>query len=70
MTKDVAKVPSSRLSRLSKIGGLASRLAGNVLVEGAKQLSKGQSPKLQELVLTPRNILISPTKCIFSFLIH
>ncbi|GIU48182.1 AarF/ABC1/UbiB kinase family protein [Shewanella sp. KT0246] len=56
MTKDVAKVPSSRLSRLSKIGGLASRLAGNVLVEGAKQLSKGQSPKLQELVLTPRNI--------------
>ena len=54
--KNEAKVPISRLSRLSKIGGLASRLAGNVLLEGAKQLSQGQSPKLQQLMMTPKNI--------------
>ncbi|WP_144210624.1 ABC1 kinase family protein [Shewanella donghaensis] len=53
---NVAKVPSSRLSRLGKIGSLASRLAGNVIYEGAKQLSKGQSPKLQQLILTPKNM--------------
>ena len=56
MKNNEAKVPSGRLSRLSKMGGLASRLAGNVLFEGAKQLSKGQSPKLQQLVMTPSNI--------------
>ncbi|MDO6777083.1 AarF/ABC1/UbiB kinase family protein [Shewanella sp. 3_MG-2023] len=52
----VAKIPSSRLSRLGKMGSLASRVAGNVLFEGAKQLSKGQSPQLQQLVLTPKNM--------------
>ncbi|MGS0729926.1 AarF/UbiB family protein, partial [Shewanella sp. 0m-11] len=51
-----AKVPSSRLSRLTSLGGLASRLAGSIAVEGAKKLSQGQSPKLQDLVLTPTNI--------------
>ncbi|WP_372943724.1 ABC1 kinase family protein [Shewanella sp.] len=56
MKNNEVKVPSGRLSRLSKMGGLASRLAGNVLFEGAKQLSKGQSPKLQQLVMTPSNI--------------
>ncbi|WP_137226084.1 AarF/ABC1/UbiB kinase family protein [Shewanella sp. MEBiC00475] len=56
MKNNESKVPTSRLSRLSKMGGLASRLAGNVLLEGAKQLSKGQSPKLQQLVMTPTNI--------------
>ncbi|MGS0675039.1 ABC1 kinase family protein [Shewanella sp. 125m-1] len=51
-----AKVPSSRLSRLTSLSGLASRLAGSIAVEGAKKLSQGQSPKLQDLVLTPTNI--------------
>ncbi|WP_051435633.1 ABC1 kinase family protein [Shewanella fidelis] len=55
-SSQTAKVPASRLSRLSSLGGLASRVAGNVLFEGAKKLSQGQSPKLQELVLTPKNI--------------
>ncbi|PKH54889.1 ubiquinol-cytochrome C reductase [Shewanella sp. Choline-02u-19] len=54
--KQTAKVPTSRLSRLSSLGGLASRLAGNVLVEGAKRLSQGQKPSLNELVMTPSNI--------------
>ena len=51
-----AKVPTSRLSRFSSLGGFASRLAGNIMLEGAKKLSQGQSPKLQDLVLTPKNI--------------
>ncbi|QQX79082.1 AarF/ABC1/UbiB kinase family protein [Shewanella sp. KX20019] len=54
--KQTAKVPSSRLSRFSSVGGLASRLAGNVLIEGAKKLSQGQKPSLNELVMTPKNI--------------
>ncbi|WOT06076.1 ABC1 kinase family protein [Shewanella youngdeokensis] len=54
--KQTAKVPSSRLSRFSALGGLASRLAGNVMLEGAKKLSKGQKPSLNELMLTPTNI--------------
>ncbi|MCK8047044.1 AarF/ABC1/UbiB kinase family protein [Shewanella sp. 1CM18E] len=55
-SSQTAKVPASRLSRLSSLGGLASRVAGNVLFEGAKKLSQGQAPKLQDLVLTPQNI--------------
>lgn len=56
MKNNEAKVPTSRLSRLSKMGGLASRLAGNVLLEGAKQLSQGKSPSMQQLMMTPKNI--------------
>ncbi|QIR15376.1 ABC1 kinase family protein [Shewanella aestuarii] len=55
-SKNVTKVPSSRLSRLSAFGSLATRLAGNVIKEGVKQYSQGQTPKLQQLVLTPTNI--------------
>ncbi|NTS76278.1 AarF/ABC1/UbiB kinase family protein [Catenovulum sp. SM1970] len=50
------KVPTSKLARFGKLGGLAAQVAGNVLVGGAKQLSKGRSPKLSELVLQPKNI--------------
>ena len=56
MKNNEAKVPTSRLSRLSKMGGLASRLAGNVLLEGAKQFSQGKSPSMQQLMMTPQNI--------------
>ncbi|MCK7472628.1 MAG: AarF/ABC1/UbiB kinase family protein [Rhodopseudomonas palustris] len=48
-------VPSSRLSRLSKLGGLASSIAGNVAAEAARQLARGQRPRLDELLLTPAN---------------
>lgn len=54
--KKGTKVPTSRLARLSKLGSLAAKVAGNVMLEGAKQVSKGQSPKLNQLVLQPRNI--------------
>ncbi|RJG40040.1 ABC1 kinase family protein [Motilimonas pumila] len=54
--KKGTKVPTSRFARLSKLGSLAAKVAGNVMLEGAKQVSKGQSPKLDQLVLQPRNI--------------
>lgn len=49
------KVPKGRLSRLAKLGGVASRVAGNMLQEGAKQWAQGKRPKMQDLLLTADN---------------
>lgn len=51
-----AKVPQGRLARLSGMGGLAGRIAGNVLVESGKQLAQGQRPQLTDVLLTERNL--------------
>lgn len=56
MKKQQNTVPSNRFSRLSSLGGLASRLAGNVLVEGVKKFSQGEKPTLNQLVMTPTNM--------------
>jgi predicted unusual protein kinase regulating ubiquinone biosynthesis (AarF/ABC1/UbiB family) len=48
-------VPSSRLGRLMRLGGLATGVAGNMLVAGAQQLAQGKRPKLSDLLLTPAN---------------
>ncbi|MDF2177009.1 AarF/ABC1/UbiB kinase family protein [Aliiglaciecola sp. CAU 1673] len=57
MTKDIGKlVPCSRLSRLGKLGSLASGIAGNMLVSGLAQLGRGQRPDATALLLQPRNI--------------
>ncbi|ABE41433.1 AarF/ABC1/UbiB kinase family protein [Rhodopseudomonas palustris] len=50
-------VPSSRLSRLAKLGGLASSIAGNVAAEVAGQLARGQRPRIEDLLLTPANAI-------------
>lgn len=50
------KVPTSKFARLSKLGGLAFKVASNVVVDGAKQWSKGQSSSVRDLVLQPKNI--------------
>jgi predicted unusual protein kinase regulating ubiquinone biosynthesis (AarF/ABC1/UbiB family) len=50
-------VPSSRLGRLVRLGGMASGVAGNMLVAGAKQLAQGKRPKISDLLLTPANVL-------------
>lgn len=50
-------LPSSRLARLGKMGSLASRVAGNMLAEGASQLAKGKRPQVKDLLLTPNNLL-------------
>jgi predicted unusual protein kinase regulating ubiquinone biosynthesis (AarF/ABC1/UbiB family) len=51
-----AKVPKGRLSRMFKLGGLASKIAGDVALSGARQFVQGNSPKLTDLILTPANI--------------
>ena len=50
-------VPASRLSRLAKLGGLASSIAGNVASEGARQWARGQRPSMGDLLLTPANAM-------------
>lgn len=50
-------VPSSRLGRLLRLGGMATGVAGNMLVAGAQQLAQGKRPKISDLLLTPENAL-------------
>ena len=52
----ISAVPSSRLGRLFRLGGMASGVAGNMLMAGAKQLAQGKRPKISELLLTPANV--------------
>jgi predicted unusual protein kinase regulating ubiquinone biosynthesis (AarF/ABC1/UbiB family) len=49
------RITSSRLGRLGQLGRLAGGLAGGALSEGARQLSRGKRPALEELLLTPGN---------------
>ena len=49
-------VPSSRLARLTRIGSLATKIAGSVIASGTGKLLSGQRPVLADLVLTPKNI--------------
>ncbi len=49
-------VPSGRASRFFRLGGLAAGIAGNVALNGARELSRGQRPDLRDLMITPRNI--------------
>lgn len=48
-------VPAGRLSRLARLGSLASGVAGGMLAEGARQLAQGRRPKISDLLLTPAN---------------
>jgi predicted unusual protein kinase regulating ubiquinone biosynthesis (AarF/ABC1/UbiB family) len=50
-------VPSSRLSRLAKLGGLATSIAGAVAAEGVRRLARGERPRLEDLLLTPANAM-------------
>lgn len=48
-------VPSSRLSRLARLGSLASGVAGGMLAEGLRQLAHGRRPSVGDMLLTPAN---------------
>ena len=48
-------VPSSRLSRLARLGSLASGVAGGMIAEGVRQFAQGRRPSVGELLLTPAN---------------
>jgi len=49
-------VPGSRLSRLMRLGSLASGVAGGMLAEGTRQWVQGKRPALSELLLTSGNV--------------
>ncbi|WP_299202445.1 AarF/ABC1/UbiB kinase family protein [uncultured Amphritea sp.] len=53
--KSVA-VPKSRISRLSQLGSLAGRVAGNMLADGGKQLVQGRRPVIRDLLVTEKNL--------------
>lgn len=48
-------VPSDPLARLVRLGGMASGIAGSMLVDGARQLAQGKRPSVNDLLLTPAN---------------
>ncbi|KKL01646.1 AarF/ABC1/UbiB kinase family protein [Rheinheimera mesophila] len=57
MNDKSTKLPRQPLARLGGLASLAGRIAGSVLVNGAKQLAQGQSPKAKDLLLTPANLM-------------
>ncbi|WP_432695602.1 ABC1 kinase family protein [Marinobacterium sp. YM272] len=44
------------MSRMARLGGLAGRIAGNVLADGGRHLARGKRPAINDLLLTPRNL--------------
>lgn len=50
-------VPHSRLSRMARLGGIATGVAGSMLIDGARQVAQGRRPQLGDLLLTPGNVL-------------
>ncbi|KAF7781656.1 hypothetical protein PRUB_b0954 [Pseudoalteromonas rubra] len=56
MNNKSRRVPSSRLSRLAHFGGLAGKVASNVMIAGAKQALSGQKTNRTELLLQPGNV--------------
>ena len=56
MSKDREKsIPRSRFSRFGRVARMAGGVAAGMIGEGAKQLAKGNRPKVSDLVLTPNN---------------
>ena len=53
-TKALA-VPAGRVSRLARVSGLAADIAGNMALNGVRQLAKGQRPDWNGLLLSPAN---------------
>ena len=50
-----ATIPTSRFSRLSKMGQLVGGVAGSMLAQGSKKLLQGQRPKSKDLLLSDQN---------------
>lgn len=53
--REEKNVPRSRLNRLAQLGKLAGGVAGGMLGEGVRQLSRGNKPAMGDLLLTPAN---------------
>lgn len=52
-----AAVPTGRVERLLRFGGMASGIAGNVAAGGLRALAQGKRPEMAQLLLTPANTL-------------
>lgn len=50
-----SSVPKSRFGRLSRMGAMATSVAGGMIAEGARQLASGKRPKVSDMLLTPAN---------------
>ena len=48
-------IPTGRINRMARLGGLTTSLAGNVAAQGSLQLLSGRRPRLKDLLLTPSN---------------
>lgn len=55
--KDGRAVPFGRLSRFARFGGMAAGVAGGMFFDGVQQLATGKRPKLNDLLMTPTNML-------------
>jgi predicted unusual protein kinase regulating ubiquinone biosynthesis (AarF/ABC1/UbiB family) len=53
ISRRARRVPSSRLARLSAMGGLATGLAGDMALGAGRARARGERPRLEELVLSP-----------------
>lgn len=49
-------VPSGRMSRLARLGTMATGVVGNMAVSGIREVVRGNRPGFQELLLTPANV--------------
>ena len=49
-------VPSGRVNRAARLGGMTAGVAGNMAFGGIAQLARGQRPRMRDLLMTPRNI--------------
>ncbi len=48
-------VPSGRISRAARLGGLTTGLLGAMATEGTRALARGERPRARDLLLTPAN---------------
>ena len=48
-------VPTGRISRFVRFGGMATGIAGGMLLDGSRQLAAGKRPSMADLLMTPAN---------------
>ena len=49
-------VPSSRISRLTRLSTMTAGVAGNMALRGAAELGRGKRPQFRDLLMTPANM--------------
>ncbi|WP_424932476.1 ABC1 kinase family protein [Amaricoccus macauensis] len=46
-------VPSRRLARMARLGGMTTGVLSNMLTSGARQIARGERPRLPDMLLNP-----------------